>query len=165
MFSFCTLKCSFSSNFFLRLIFLRETTNPPNHFMQVRHCYRRLLQLLVNVWAYHSGRRMVLLNPQTGSMKEQHNLLARRGHMWMNFFSFPTLKAMDEDLAEQADDNAAMSLDIRWLWPRSGEVYCQRIYDRERRQRYTLKLEKKKRDKERLRRIRSRQRQRPLARG
>jgi hypothetical protein len=110
---------------------------------------------------------MVSVNPSTGSMREEHEVAGRRGRAWTNFFAFSTLKAMDEDLAEEADDrSAAMAAGgLRWLWPRTGEVYCQRIHDRERQQRYTLKLEKKKRDKERVRRIRSRQRQRPLARG
>lgn len=129
---------------------------------EVRHCYCRLLELLINVWAYHSGRRMVFVDPYTGSMHEQHQLSLRHGRMWINFFSYNTLKGMDEDLAEEIDDGMS---NRRWLWPHTGEVFCQRIHERERRQRYAMKLEKKKRDKERVRRIRSRQRQRPLARG
>ncbi|KAL0322190.1 UNVERIFIED_CONTAM: hypothetical protein Scaly_2515400 [Sesamum calycinum] len=29
------------------------------------HCYCRLLELLVNVWAYHSARKMVYINPHS----------------------------------------------------------------------------------------------------
>ncbi|KAI5075198.1 hypothetical protein GOP47_0009865 [Adiantum capillus-veneris] len=131
--------------------------------LEVKHCYCQLLELLINVWVYHSGRRMVFLDPVDGSMHEQHNLLTRHGLMWINFFSIETLKGMDADLAEEADDGTPRNK--RWIWPRTGEVFCQQIHDRERKQRYTMKLEKKKRDKERVRRIRSRQRQQPLARG
>lgn len=130
---------------------------------EVRHCYCRLLELLINVWVYHSGRRMVYLDPDTGSMNEQHNLSSRHGHMWIRFFSYETLKDMDADLAEEADDGT--STNKNWLWPYTGEVFCQQIHERERKQRYAMKLAKKKRDKERVRRIRGRQRQRPLARG
>eukprot|EP00250_Pteridium_aquilinum_P016552 c23159_g1_i1 orf=709-3948(-) len=130
---------------------------------EVQHCYCRLLELLINVWAYHSGRTMVFLDPDNGLMHEQHNLSSRHGHMWINFFSYETFKGMDADLAEEADDGS--SANKGWLWPRTGEVYCQQIHERERKQRYAMKLEKKKRDKERVRRIRSRQRQQPLARG
>ncbi|GLJ47486.1 hypothetical protein SUGI_1002400 [Cryptomeria japonica] len=34
--------------------------------MENQHCYCRLLELLVNVWAYHSARKMVYVNPETG---------------------------------------------------------------------------------------------------
>ncbi|MCO5599433.1 hypothetical protein L7F22_053537 [Adiantum nelumboides] len=130
---------------------------------EVKHCYCRLLELLINVWVYHSGRRMVFIDPIDGSMHEQHKLSSRHRLMWINFFSFETLKRMDADLAEEADDETLANK--RWIWPRTGEVFCQQIRDKELKQRYTMKLEKKKRDKERVRRIRSRQRQRPLARG
>ncbi|KAK1320263.1 Plastidial pyruvate kinase 2 [Acorus calamus] len=48
-----------------------------------RQCYSRVLELLVNVWAYHSARRMVYVNPETGAMLEQHKFKSRRGHMWV----------------------------------------------------------------------------------
>lgn len=32
---------------------------------QDKHCYSRLLELLINVWAYHSARRMVYIDPGT----------------------------------------------------------------------------------------------------
>ncbi|KAK6141055.1 hypothetical protein DH2020_025192 [Rehmannia glutinosa] len=56
-----------------------------------------------NAWAYHSARRIVYVDPETGFMQEQHNLKNRRGQMWIKFFQFSTLKTMDEDLAEEFD--------------------------------------------------------------
>ncbi|KAH7299398.1 hypothetical protein KP509_24G009500 [Ceratopteris richardii] len=130
---------------------------------EAKHCYCRILELLVNIWMYHSGRRMIILDPYDGTMHEQHHLPSRHNLMWLNFFSYETLKGMDEDLAGEVDDSFNTSK--QWLWPRTGEVFCQQIYDRERRQWYNRKLEKKKRDKERVKRIRGRQRQQPLAKG
>ncbi|KAJ0110733.1 hypothetical protein Patl1_00531 [Pistacia atlantica] len=66
-----------------------------------KHCYSRLLELLVNVWAYHSGRRMIYVNHETGAMQEHHSFKSRRGKMWVKWFSYTTLKSMDEDLAEE----------------------------------------------------------------
>ncbi|KAL6311540.1 hypothetical protein AAG906_005020 [Vitis piasezkii] len=49
-----------------------------------KHCYSRVLELLVNVWAYHGAKRMVYVNPQTGEMHEHHKLKNRRGHIrWL----------------------------------------------------------------------------------
>lgn len=112
-----------------------------------KHCYCRLLELLVNVWAYHSARRMIYLDPRTGSMQEQHNLNDRRGQMWVKYFNFTLLKNMDEDLAEEADDDHP---DKRWLWPLTGEVHWQGIYEREREERYRMKMEKRRKSKEKL---------------
>ncbi|KAK1275253.1 Aluminum-activated malate transporter 9 [Acorus gramineus] len=84
-----------------------------------RQCYSRVLELLVNVWAYHSARRMVYVNPETGAMLEQHKFKSRRGHMWVRWFSFATLKSMDEDLAEEYDSD---NPNRRWLWPSTGET-------------------------------------------
>ncbi|KAL2478722.1 uncharacterized protein Fot_47736 [Forsythia ovata] len=70
-----------------------------------KHCYSRLLELLINVWAYHSARRMVYVNPSTGFMHEQHKLRSRRGQMWVKWFQYSTLKSMDEDLAEESDSD------------------------------------------------------------
>ncbi|KAL5718720.1 hypothetical protein ACHQM5_011596 [Ranunculus cassubicifolius] len=93
-----------------------------------RHCYSRVLELLVNVWAYHSARRMVYINPKNGIMQEQHKLKSRKGHMWIRWFSFATLKSMDEDLAEEFDSDHPTR---RWLWPSTGEVFWHGLYERE----------------------------------
>ncbi|XP_057533654.1 uncharacterized protein LOC130811382 isoform X2 [Amaranthus tricolor] len=118
-----------------------------------KHCYSRVLELLVNVWAYHSARHMVYINPKSGMMQEQHGLQNRRGHMWVKFFSFRTLKNMDEDLAEEADSEDTKR---RWLWPRTGEIYWQGVADKERDQKKKEKAEKKRKNKEKLERIKSR---------
>ncbi|KAE8721467.1 rRNA-processing protein FCF1-like protein [Hibiscus syriacus] len=97
-------------------------------FSKDRHCYSRMLELLVNVWAYHSARRMVYVNPETGVMQEYHTFKHRRGKMWVKWFAFNTLKAMDEDLAEEADSDHPKK---RWLWPSTGEVVWQGVLDRE----------------------------------
>ncbi|KAH9310555.1 hypothetical protein KI387_025590 [Taxus chinensis] len=121
------------------------------------HCYCRILELLMNVWAYHSARRMIYVNPETGQMQEQHKLKGRRGQMWVKWFNFSLLKSMDEDLAEDSEHSTH-----RWLWPLTGEVYWQGIYERERQHRNRLKMEKKKKSKDKLVRMRSRYRQKSL---
>ncbi|XP_068646128.1 uncharacterized protein [Aristolochia californica] len=113
-----------------------------------RHCYCRMLELLINVWAYHSARKMVYINPVSGLVEEQHPLQQREGLMWVKYFDYSLLKSMDEDLAEEADD--ADHLTERWLWPLTGEVHWQGIYDREREERYRQKMDKKKKTKEKL---------------
>ncbi|XP_074308131.1 uncharacterized protein LOC141643010 isoform X2 [Silene latifolia] len=113
-----------------------------------KNCYCRILELLVNVWAYHSARKMVYINPQTGLLKEQHPVDQRKGHMWVKYFNFTLLKSMDEDLAEAADDGDLQSR--TWLWPLTGEVHWQGIYEREREQRYRIKMDKKRKIKEKL---------------
>lgn len=113
-----------------------------------KHCYCRILELLVNVWAYHSARKMVYLDPHTGSLSEQHPLELRRGYMWAKYFNFTLLKSMDEDLAEAADDGDNPR--EPWLWPLSGEVHWQGIYEREREERYRLKMDKKRKTREKL---------------
>uniref|UniRef100_A0A803M337 Glycosyl transferase family 1 domain-containing protein n=1 Tax=Chenopodium quinoa TaxID=63459 RepID=A0A803M337_CHEQI len=94
-----------------------------------KHCYSRVLELLINVWAYHSARHMVYIDPETGKMQEQHGLQNRRGHMWLKFFSLRTLKSMDEELAEEADSEQTKR---HWLWPKTGEIFwqgsCKRSY-------------------------------------
>ncbi|GLJ47084.1 hypothetical protein SUGI_0994110 [Cryptomeria japonica] len=99
--------------------------------MENQHCYCRLLELLVNVWAYHSARKMVYVNPETGLMQEQHRLENRKGQMWVKWFNISRLKAMDEDLAEVADYEQP---EKRWLWPHTAEIFWQGIYERERQQ-------------------------------
>ncbi|XXG89937.1 hypothetical protein AAC387_Pa12g1822 [Persea americana] len=124
-----------------------------------RHCYSRLLELLVNVWAYHSARRMVYVNPETGAMQEHHKLKSRRGHMWVRWFSFTTLKSMDEDLAEEWDSDRP---DRRSLWPLTGEVFWQGVYERERNLRHRQKVKRKQQSKDKISRIRKRTHQKTL---
>ncbi|KAG2723392.1 hypothetical protein I3760_02G169000 [Carya illinoinensis] len=116
--------------------------------LEKKHCYCRILELLVNVWAYHSGRKMVYIDPHTGSLEEQHPIEQRKGFMWAKYFNFTLLKSMDEDLAEAADDDDHPH--NMWLWPLTGEVHWQGIYEREREERYRLKMDKKRKTKEKL---------------
>ncbi|CAI9767493.1 unnamed protein product [Fraxinus pennsylvanica] len=116
--------------------------------IEKQHCYCRLLELLVNVWAYHSARKMVYIDPQSGLLEEQHPIEQRKGFMWAKYFNITLLKSMDEDLAEAADDNDHPY--ETWLWPLTGEVYWQGIYEREREERYRLKMDKKRKTKEKL---------------
>ncbi|KAM6600668.1 hypothetical protein CsatA_020277 [Cannabis sativa] len=116
--------------------------------IEKKHCYCRILEVLVNVWAYHSGRKMVLIDPHSGSLQEQHPVELRQGHMWAKYFNISLLKRMDEDLAEAADDGDRPS--EMWLWPLTGEVHWQGIYEREREQRYRLKMDKKRKTREKL---------------
>ncbi|KAL6129301.1 hypothetical protein ACLB2K_072653 [Fragaria x ananassa] len=113
-----------------------------------RHCYCRVLELLVNVWAYHSARKMVYIDPLSGSLEEQHPVEQRKGFLWAKYFNSTLLKSMDEDLAEAADDGDHPR-EI-WLWPLTGEVHWQGIYEREREERYRLKMDKKRKTKEKL---------------
>ncbi|KAM0945810.1 putative glycosyl transferase, family 1 [Dioscorea sansibarensis] len=124
-----------------------------------RHCYSRLLELLVNVWAYHSARRMIYVNPASGEMQEHHKLKSRRGQMWIKWFSFSTLKSMDEDLAEEADSDQP---NRRWLWPSTGEVFWQGIYEKERNMRHQQKERRKQQSRDKIQRIKKRARQKTL---
>ncbi|XP_061349831.1 uncharacterized protein LOC133295063 [Gastrolobium bilobum] len=121
-----------------------------------KHCYSRVLELLVNVWAYHSARRMVFVNPETGVMQEQHKFKNRRGKMWIKWFSYSTLKSMDEDLAELSDSEDPGR---HWLWPSTGEVFWQGVYERERNLRHKEKEKRKQKSLEKLNRMRKRHRQ------
>ncbi|PON49533.1 Glycosyl transferase [Parasponia andersonii] len=91
--------------------------------IEEKHCYCRILEVLVNVWAYHSGRKMVYIDPHSGSLEEQHPLELRQEFMWAKYFHITLLKRMDEDLAEAADDGDHPS--EMWLWPLTGEVHWQ----------------------------------------
>ncbi|XP_061997016.1 uncharacterized protein LOC133714780 isoform X1 [Rosa rugosa] len=124
-----------------------------------KHCYSRLLELLVNVWAYHSARRMVYVNPETGTMQEQHKFKSRRGHMWVKWFSYSTLKNMDEDLAEESDFEHPTR---RWLWPSTGEVFWQGMYEKERHLRNKQKEKKKQKSREKIERIKKRTHQKAI---
>ncbi|CAM0956296.1 unnamed protein product [Alopecurus aequalis] len=126
-----------------------------------RHCYCRILEILVNIWAYHSGRKMVYLNPVTGDTREQHPR-EERNEMWAKFFNFTLLKSMDEDLAEEADDGMHPGND-QWLWPLTGQVFWSGIADREREEKYIKKLDKKLKNKVKLiERQKSGYKQKPL---
>ncbi|XP_043699892.1 uncharacterized protein LOC122650553 isoform X2 [Telopea speciosissima] len=116
--------------------------------LEKKHCYCRMLELLVNVWAYHSAQKMVYIDPNSGMIEEQHPVEQRKEFMWSKYFNFTLLKSMDEDLAEAADDNDSPR--ERWLWPLTGEVHWQGIYEREREERYRQKMDKKRKTKEKL---------------
>ncbi|KAK8504158.1 hypothetical protein V6N13_132017 [Hibiscus sabdariffa] len=128
-------------------------------FSKDKHCYSRVLELLINVWAYHSARRIVYVNPETGVMQEYHKFKGRRGKMWIKWFSFNTLKAMDEDLAEEADSDRPKR---RWLWPSTGEVIWQGFLDRERNLRNRQKETRKQKSKDKLERMRHKHHQKAL---
>ncbi|XP_024988831.1 uncharacterized protein LOC112523447 [Cynara cardunculus var. scolymus] len=124
-----------------------------------KHCYSRVLELLVNVWAYHSARRMVYIDPTTGTIQEQHDFKSRRGKMWIKWFNYNTLKAMDEDLAEEADSDHRKE---RWLWPSTGEVFWQGMYEKERSQMRRQKEKRKQKSKDKIQRIKNRTHQKAL---
>lgn len=81
-------------------------------------------------------------------MEEQHPLEQRQAFMWAKYFNATLLKSMDEDLAEAADDGDHPR--EKWLWPLTGELHWQGIYEREREERYRLKMDKKRKTKEKL---------------
>ncbi|CAN8248168.1 unnamed protein product [Cochlearia groenlandica] len=118
-----------------------------------KHCYSRLLELLVNVWAYHSARRLVYIDPGTGLMQEQHKQRSRQGKMWVKWFDYTILKTMDEDLAEEADSDRRVG---HWLWPWTGEIVWRGSLEKEKQRKNVEKEEKKKRSKDKLNRMRTR---------
>lgn len=91
---------------------------------------------------------MVYIDPNSGSLAEQHPVEQRKGFMWTKYFNATLLKTMDEDLAEAADDGDHPY--ETWLWPRTGEVHWQGIYEREREERYRIKMDKKRKQKEKI---------------
>jgi glycosyltransferase involved in cell wall biosynthesis len=126
-----------------------------------KHCYSRILELLVNVWAYHSARHIIYINPKTGEMQEQHPLPSRKNQMWVKWFQYGTLKNMDEDLAEESDSDNFIE---RRLWPLTGEVFWQGIYEKERSQRNREKEKRRQQSKDKISRIRKRTRQKTIGR-
>ncbi|OAY62221.1 uncharacterized protein LOC110614988 isoform X2 [Manihot esculenta] len=124
-----------------------------------KQCYSRVLELLINVWAYHSARQMVYVNPETGLMQEQHKIKSRRGKMWVKWFSYTTLKSMDEDLAEEADSDQPKR---RWLWPNTGEVVWQGVFEKERSLRNQQKEKRRQQSKDKLNRMRRKHRQKVI---
>ncbi|XP_051132586.1 uncharacterized protein LOC127252454 isoform X2 [Andrographis paniculata] len=124
-----------------------------------KHCYTRVLELLINVWAYHSARRIIYVDPKLGLMQEQHGLKSRRGRMWIKWFQLSTLKSMDEELAEEMDSDHPKR---RWLWPSTGEVFWQGMYEKERSMRYKAKAKKRQQSKDKIKRIKDRTHQKAL---
>ncbi|CAA7390860.1 unnamed protein product [Spirodela intermedia] len=157
----------FSRMFLDSLDSLNSNSSVPNSCLlgssklEKKQCYCRVLELLVNVWAYHSARKMVYLDPQSGKVREQHPVEQRRGLMWLKYFDFALLRSMDEDLAEATEDRVYPRKGF--LWPLTGEVYCQLIQEKEKELRYRLKREKSRKDKEKqLERKRNGRIQKPL---
>ncbi|XP_019194793.1 PREDICTED: uncharacterized protein LOC109188619 [Ipomoea nil] len=122
-----------------------------------KHCYSRMLELVINVWAYHSGRRMVYVDPKRGTMQEEHELERRRGKMWVKWFDYTTLKQMDEELAEDADIDPP---EKRWVWPSTGEVVWQGVLEREKLEMKEKKELRRQQKEEKRARMRERQRHR-----
>ena len=86
-------------------------------------------------------------------------LAERKGKMRIRWFSLGTLKSMDEDLAEESDIDRS---ERRWLWPLTGEVYWQGIYEREKNMRMQQKERRKRESKDKIRRIKSRAHQKTI---
>ncbi|XP_076903465.1 uncharacterized protein LOC143558524 [Bidens hawaiensis] len=124
-----------------------------------KKCYSRVLEVVINVWAYHNARRMVYINPNTGAMQEQHGFKKRAGKMWVKWFDYNTLKAMDEDLAEEADSDHPGR---RWLWPATGEVFWQGVYEKERIRSRKEKENKKLKTRAKIQRIKNRTHQKVI---
>lgn len=80
--------------------------------------------------------------------------------MWIGWFSYTTLKGIDEDLAEEADSDHP---DRRWLWPSTGEIVWQGVYERERNMRQQQKERRKQHSRDKIQRIKKRARQKTLA--
>jgi hypothetical protein len=102
---------------------------------------------------------MVYVNPETGLMKEQHTVKGRRGKMWVRWFSYSVLKSMDEDLAEEADSDRPKR---RWLWPSTGEVVWEGVYEKERNLRNHQKEKRRQQSKDKQQRMRKKHRQKVL---
>lgn len=79
--------------------------------------------------------------------------------MWVKWFQYSTLKSMDEDLAEEADSDRPKR---RWLWPSTGEVFWQGMYEKERNLRNKEKEKKRQQSKDKIQRIRNRTHQKSI---
>lgn len=79
--------------------------------------------------------------------------------MWVKWFQFGTLKNMDSDLAEESDSDRPKN---RWLWPLTGEVFWQGIYEKEKNQRNRDREKRRQMSKDKISRIRRRTRQKTL---
>lgn len=146
--------------------------------LQSQHCYCRLLDRLINVWAYHSLRRMFVMDPKSGSLTEVHPLESRVGpqaRAWVSWFDKIQVRAMEEDRAEEADESTAPDQRgrgkgeeeeyQRWLWPHLGEVQWTGSMERERMVKVWLKGEREKKRQEKHARMRLRYKQTELAKG
>lgn len=79
--------------------------------------------------------------------------------MWIKWFSYSTLKNMDEDYAEEFDSEHPKR---RWLWPNTGEVFWHGILERERNQRNKQKEKRRQQSKEKIERMKRKGRQKVL---
>lgn len=102
---------------------------------------------------------MVYVDPKTGLMQEHHRLKSRRGQMWIKWFQPTTIKSMDEDLAEEADSDRPKR---RWLWPATGEVFWQGLYEKEKNQRNREKVKRRQQSKDKIDRIKRRTHQKTI---
>eukprot|EP00271_Cylindrocystis_brebissonii_P001955 TRINITY_DN122_c0_g1_i9.p1 TRINITY_DN122_c0_g1~~TRINITY_DN122_c0_g1_i9.p1 ORF type:complete len:572 (+),score=68.04 TRINITY_DN122_c0_g1_i9:148-1863(+) len=63
-----------------------------------RLCWCFIMERAVNVWAYHSGMRMMLVDRESGNFTEMfpvHN----REDMWMHWFNVTNLERLERDFA------------------------------------------------------------------
>ncbi|XP_022765505.1 uncharacterized protein LOC111310372 [Durio zibethinus] len=81
-------------------------------------------------------------------------------NLWGRYFNLTLLKSMDEDLAEAADDDDGPRK--MWLWPLTGEVHWQGIYEGEGRKIQGEDGQKEENKGKLLERMRNGNRQRPL---
>lgn len=79
--------------------------------------------------------------------------------MWVKWFSYATLKNMDEDLAEESDSDHSRR---RWLWPSTGEVFWQGVYEKERNQKIQEKEKRRQQSRDKMLRMRKRHRQKTI---
>ncbi|KAH9681845.1 glycos transf 1 domain-containing protein [Citrus sinensis] len=79
--------------------------------------------------------------------------------MWVRWFSYSTLKSMDEDMAEEADSDHPRR---RWLWPSTGEVVWQGVFEKERHLRNKLKEKRKQQSKDKQTRQKRKRRQKVI---
>lgn len=66
---------------------------------------------------------------------------------------------MDEDLAEEADSDQPKR---RWLWPNTGEVVWQGVFEKERSLRNQQKEKRRQQSKDKLNRMRRKHRQKVI---
>ena len=79
--------------------------------------------------------------------------------MWIKWFSYGMIKNMDEELGEEADTDHPTR---RWLWPSTGEVFWEGMYEREKNLRYRQKENRKQKSKAKLDRMRHRRHQKVI---
>lgn len=79
--------------------------------------------------------------------------------MWIKWFQFSTLKAIDEDLAEESDTEHPKR---RRLWPLTGEILWQGTLEKERNMRNREKEKRRQQSKDKIQRIRKRTHQKVI---